>query len=91
MLSAGRQSALSVLEVLAKFWLRRAKLKSDAMKRAKVRDQHMMVHDADEKQYMTLSQGIIGLRNTYAQLYDKLQKNFDKLQMEKDFEDSSFL
>jgi hypothetical protein len=37
------------------------------------------VHELDEKQYFDLKYGIHELRNNYATLFDKIQKNYEKI------------
>ena len=79
MLSSGRSSGLNVLEVVAKYFLRRAKYVSDAEKFPRSEDQARRVADLDEKQYICLIQGAMGLRNTFMLLLDKINKNFDRI------------
>ena len=79
MLSSGRSSGLNVLEVVAKYFLRRAKYVSDAEKFPRSEDQARKVADLDEKQYICLIQGAMGLRNTFMLLLDKITKNFDSI------------
>eukprot|EP00939_MAST-03C_sp_MAST-3C-sp1_P005370 g5370.t1 len=79
MLGSGRTSGLGVLEVVAKYFLRRAKYISDAEKFPRAIDQARQVADLDEKQYICLIQGTLGLRNTFMLLHDKFTKNFDRI------------
>ena len=79
MLGSGRTSGLSVLEVVAKYFLRRAKYISDAKKFPRAIDQARQVADLDEKQYICMIQAILGLRNTFMLLLDKFKKNFDRI------------
>jgi len=79
MLGSGRLSGLSVLEVVAKYFLRRAKYVSDAKKYPRSEDMARMVTDLDEKQYICLIQGAMGLRNTFMLLADKFKKNFSHI------------
>jgi len=84
MLGSGRTSGLSVLEVVAKYFLRRAKYISDAKKFPRAIDQARQVADLDEKQYICLIQGTMGLRNTFMLLLDKFTKNFDRIMDDSD-------
>lgn len=79
MLGSGRQSGLTVLEVVAKYFLRRAKYVSDSAKFPRAIDQARQVSDLDEKQYICLIQATMGLRNTFLALLDKFKKNFDRI------------
>jgi len=73
-----------VLEVVAKYFLRRAKYISDAKKFPRAIDQARQVADLDEKQYICLIQGTMGLRNTFMLLLDKFTKNFDRIMDDSD-------
>eukprot|EP00941_MAST-03F_sp_MAST-3F-sp1_P000767 g767.t1 len=79
MLESGRVSGLSVLEIVAKYFLRRATLVQNFLKtpNTHVADKVREIADLDEKQFICLVQGAMGLRNTYALVFDKMEKNFD--------------
>mmetsp|Transcript_17199 Transcript_17199/g.21186 ORF Transcript_17199/g.21186 Transcript_17199/m.21186 type:complete len:92 (-) Transcript_17199:958-1233(-) len=79
MLSRGRVSGLSVLQVVSKYYSRRAKLLSDMRKRPNIEEYASAAKDLDERQFIHLAQSVCDLRNNYALLYDKITKNKEKL------------
>jgi hypothetical protein len=68
-----------VLEIVAKYYLRRAAFIQEFNKtpNTHVADHARSIADMDEKQFICLVQGAMGLRNTYTLVYDKMEKNFD--------------
>mmetsp|Transcript_6109 Transcript_6109/g.7024 ORF Transcript_6109/g.7024 Transcript_6109/m.7024 type:complete len:259 (-) Transcript_6109:703-1479(-) len=83
MLGRGRVSGLSVLQIVSKYYTRRAKLLSDMRKRPHIGEYASAAKDLDERQFIHLAQAVCDLRNNYAILHDKILKNREKLEKPK--------
>ncbi|KAG5268557.1 hypothetical protein AALO_G00213870 [Alosa alosa] len=64
---------------ISKYYSERGDAVAKASKQAHVGDYRQLVHDLDQYQYGELRIVVLEIRNTYAVLYDIINKNYDKI------------
>lgn len=64
---------------IAKYYSERGDAVAKASKQPHVGDYRQLVHELDQYQYSELRLVVLDLRNTYAMLFDVVNKNYDKI------------
>ncbi|KAL2085490.1 hypothetical protein ACEWY4_018810 [Coilia grayii] len=64
---------------ISKYYSERGDAVAKASKQAHVGDYRQLVHELDQYQYCELRIVVLEIRNTYAVLYDIINKNYDKI------------
>ncbi|KAG8009373.1 Proteasome activator complex subunit 1, partial [Nibea albiflora] len=64
---------------ISKYYSERGDAVAKASKQAHVGDYRQLVHELDQYQYCELRLVIQDIRNTYAVLFDIINKNYDKI------------